>query len=363
METFLFVPDKVTEKGAHIRDAIDMKRTMILVVVALMPAFLFGVWNTGFQFYFSRGIDAGFWQIVGYGLKMVIPLYLVSYGVGVGLEVIVAQIRKHEVNEGVFVTSFLIPLLLPADIPLWMLAVATAFAVLIGKEIFGGTGMNIMNPALLARAFLFFAYPAWMSGDKVWVSGLTQGEGVVDGFTGATPLAQAAAGSPHFTDGLGNTLSTMDLFIGAIPGSIGETSKLAILLGAALLLFAGIASWRVMFSMLIGGMSVGILMNVLGNTPYMQIPFYDHLLIGSFLFGMVFMATDPVTAAQTNTGKFIYGFLIGVMIMVIRVLNPAYPEGTMLAILLMNVFAPLIDHYVVQANISKRLKRFKQIKA
>ncbi|HOY38957.1 MAG TPA: NADH:ubiquinone reductase (Na(+)-transporting) subunit B [Bacteroidales bacterium] len=363
METFLFVPDKVTEKGAHIRDAIDMKRTMILVVVALMPAFLFGVWNTGFQFYFSRGIDAGFWQIVGYGLKMVIPLYLVSYGVGVGVEVIVAQIRKHEVNEGVFVTSFLIPLLLPADIPLWMLAVATAFAVLIGKEIFGGTGMNIMNPALLARAFLFFAYPAWMSGDKVWVSGLTQGEGVVDGFTGATPLAQAAAGSPHFTDGLGNTLSTMDLFIGAIPGSIGETSKLAILLGAALLLFAGIASWRVMFSMLIGGMSVGILMNVLGNTPYMQIPFYDHLLIGSFLFGMVFMATDPVTAAQTNTGKFIYGFLIGVMIMVIRVLNPAYPEGTMLAILLMNVFAPLIDHYVVQANISKRLKRFKQIKA
>ncbi|MBP7075806.1 MAG: NADH:ubiquinone reductase (Na(+)-transporting) subunit B [Bacteroidales bacterium] len=363
METFLFVPDKVTEKGAHIRDAIDMKRTMILVVVALMPAFLFGVWNTGFQFYFSRGIDAGFWQIVGYGLKMVIPLYLVSYGVGVGVEVIVAQIRKHEVNEGVFVTSFLIPLLLPADIPLWMLAVATAFAVLIGKEIFGGTGMNIMNPALLARAFLFFAYPAWMSGDKVWVSGLTQGEGVVDGFTGATPLAQAAAGSPHFTDGLGNTLSTMDLFIGAIPGSIGETSKLAILLGAALLLFAGIASWRVMFSMLIGGMSVGILMNVLGSTPFMQIPFYDHLLIGSFLFGMVFMATDPVTAAQTNTGKFIYGFLIGVMIMVIRVLNPAYPEGTMLAILLMNVFAPLIDHYVVQANISKRLKRFKQIKA
>jgi len=357
METFLFVPDKVTEKGAHIRDAIDMKRTMILVVVALMPAFLFGVWNTGFQFYFSRGIDAGFWQIVGYGLKMVIPLYLVSYGVGVGVEVIVAQIRKHEVNEGVFVTSFLIPLLLPADIPLWMLAVATAFAVLIGKEIFGGTGMNIMNPALLARAFLFFAYPAWMSGDKVWVSGLTQGEGVVDGFTGATPLAQAAAGSPHFTDGLGNTLSTMDLFIGAIPGSIGETSKLAILLGAALLLFAGIASWRVMFSMLIGGMSVGILMNVLGSTPFMQIPFYDHLLIGSFLFGMVFMATDPVTGSQTEKGKWIYGFLIGVLSILFRVLNPAYPEGVMLAILLMNLFAPLIDYYIVQANIKRRIRR------
>lgn len=362
-ETFLFVPDKVTRQGAHIRDAIDMKRTMILVVMALFPAFLFGIWNTGYQHFISMGVAAGFWQIVGYGLLKVIPLYLVTYGVGIGIEVIIAQINKHEVNEGVFVTAFLIPLLLPADIPLWMVALATGFAVLIGKEVFGGTGMNILNPALLARAFLFFAYPAWMSGDKVWVSGLIKGDGVVDGFTGATPLAQAAAGNTSFVDGFGNHLSTLDLIVGAIPGSIGETSKIAIMLGAIMLLFTGIASWRVMISMLFGGMAAGIIMNLTAVNPFMAIPFYDHLLIGSFMFGMVFMATDPVTAAQTNTGKYIYGFLIGIMVIIIRVLNPAYPEGTMLAILLMNVFAPLIDHYVVQSNINRRLKRVKKVKA
>ncbi len=362
-ETFLFVPDKVTHKGAHIRDAIDMKRTMILVVVALFPAFLFGIWNTGYQHFLSTGAEAGFWETVVYGLWKVIPLYIVAYAVGIGIEVIIAQINKHEVNEGVFVSAFLIPLLLPADIPLWMVALATGFAVLIGKEVFGGTGMNILNPALLARAFLFFAYPSWMSGDKVWVSGIMRGDVPVDGFTGATPLAQAASGSSSFVDVVGNQLSTFDLIVGAIPGSIGETSKIAILLGAGLLLFTGIGNWRIMFSMLAGGIISGVLMNVFAVNSFMAIPWYDHLLIGSFLFGMVFMATDPVTAAQTNKGKYIYGFLIGVMVIIIRILNPAYPEGTMLAILLMNVFAPLIDHYVVQANINRRMKRMKKIKA
>jgi Na+-transporting NADH:ubiquinone oxidoreductase subunit B len=257
----------------------------------------------------------------------------------------------------------LIPLIVPVDIPLWMLAIAVAFSVIIGKEVFGGTGMNILNPALTARAFLFFAYPAWMTGDKVWVGGMAKGTAVIDGYSGETLLAQAANGASSFVDGLGNSVSNWDMFLGTIPGSVGETSVLAILLGAAVLLFSGVGSWRVMLTVLLGGAAMGLLLNATAVNPAMEVPWFQHLMLGGFAFGMVFMATDPVTAAQTNRGKYIYGFLIGVLAILIRVLNPAYPEGMMLAILLMNVFAPLIDHLVVQSNIKKRLKRAKTIKA
>lgn len=350
-ETFLFVPDKVTKAGAHIRDAIDMKRTMILVVVAMIPALLFGMWNVGFQHFIAIGQTGSFWDYFLHGAVKVLPIIVVSYVSGLAVEFAFAQIRRHEVNEGFLVTGMLIPLISPVDIPLWMISLATIFAVVIGKEVFGGTGMNILNPALTARAFLFFAYPTRMSGDFVWVSGLTKGEGIVDGFSGATPLANAAIGNA-------DALPTFsDAFFGFIPGSIGETSALAILLGAFILFITGVGSWKIMLSTVLGGVTMGLIMNAFAVNPYMEVPFYHHLVLGGFAFGAVFMATDPVTASQTERGKWIYGFLIGLLAILIRVLNPAYPEGMMLAILLMNVFAPLIDHYVAEANVRRRLKR------
>jgi len=363
VETFLFVPNKVTQKGAHIRDAVDMKRTMIIVVMAMIPAFLFGVYNTGYQHALATGAALDFWSMIGYGLIKILPIFIVVYVVGLGIEIIFAQIRKHEVNEGFFVSGFLIPLIMPVDVPLWMVAVATAFAVIFGKEVFGGCGMNILNPALTARAFLFFAYPAFMSGDKVWIGGMLKGEGIIDGFSGATPMAQAAEGSTQFVNGAGNALSNWDMFLGIMPGSIGETSTLAILLGAVLLIATGVGSLRIMISVLAGGALMGIILNLFAINPYMELPWWNHFIIGGFAFGMVFMATDPVTASQTAKGKIIYGVLIGMLAILFRVLNPAFPEGMMLAILLMNVFAPLIDYYVVQGNINKRMKRFKHAKA
>jgi Na+-transporting NADH:ubiquinone oxidoreductase subunit B len=359
-ETMLFVPNHTTKSGAHIRDAMDMKRTMVVVIFALVPALLFGIYNTGYQHYLALGESIEIFPVILYGLLKVIPIIVVSYVVGLSIEFAFAQVRGHEVNEGFLVSGILIPLVMPVDVPLWMVAIATAFAVIIGKEVFGGTGMNILNPALTARAFLFFAYPSWMSGDKVWIGGMIKGD-TLDAFSGATPLAQAAAGNSSFALGNGADISTLDMLIGTIPGSIGETSKIAILLGAAILLITGVGSMRIMLSMLLGGITMGLILNTFAVNPFMEIPWWEHLLIGSFLFGMVFMATDPVSASQTAKGKIIYGFLIGVLAILIRVLNPAYPEGTMLAILLMNVFAPLIDHYVVQANIKKRLKRLKTV--
>jgi len=352
-ESFLFVPNRVTTKGAHIRDALDMKRAMSVVVAAAVPALLFGMWNTGYQYNLSIGMEATIWENFVFGFLKVLPIIVVSYVVGLGIEFAVAQIRGHEVNEGFLVSGFLIPLVVPVDVPLWMVALATAFAVIIGKEVFGGTGMNILNPALTARAFLFFAYPGWMSGDTVWVQGLTSGEGVIDGFSGATPLANAAAGLFE------KLPSTWEMFLGTIPGSIGETSVIAILIGAVILVATGIGSWKIMFSMTAGGLAMGFLFNAFAVNPFMEIPAWHHLIMGGFAFGAVFMATDPVTAAQTERGKWIYGFLTGIFAVLIRVINPAYPEGVMLAILLMNVFAPLIDHYVVEANIRKRVRRAK----
>ncbi len=352
-ESFLFVPNRVTTKGAHIRDALDMKRAMSVVVAAAVPALIFGMWNTGYQHNLSIGMEATIWENFVFGFLKVLPIIVVSYVVGLGIEFAVAQIRGHEVNEGFLVSGFLIPLVVPVDVPLWMVALATAFAVIIGKEVFGGTGMNILNPALTARAFLFFAYPGWMSGDTVWVQGLTSGEGVIDGFSGATPLANAAAGLFE------KLPSTWEMFLGTIPGSIGETSVIAILIGAVILVATGIGSWKIMFSMTAGGLVMGLLFNAFAVNPFMEIPAWHHLIMGGFAFGAVFMATDPVTAAQTERGKWIYGFLTGIFAVLIRVINPAYPEGVMLAILLMNVFAPLIDHYVIEANIKKRRLRAK----
>jgi Na+-transporting NADH:ubiquinone oxidoreductase subunit B len=352
-ESFMFVPDTVTTKGTHIRDANDMKRAMSVVVIALIPSLLFGMWNVGSQHFIATGQVGTFWQLFFTGFLRVFPIIVVSYFVGLGIEFAFAQYRGHEVNEGFLVTGMLIPLVLPVDIPLWMVALATAFAVIIGKEVFGGTGMNILNPALTARAFLFFAYPSYMSGNAVWTHGMLKGEGIVDSYTGATPLAEAAAGHME------KLPSVADMFFGFIPGSIGETSTLAILIGAAILLFTGIGSARIIISTFIGGLVMGLLLNAFAVNSYMELPAYQHLLLGGFAFGAVFMATDPVSAAQTARGKIIYGFLIGFLAVLIRVLNPAYPEGMMLAILLMNVFAPLIDHYVIEANISKRLKRAK----
>lgn len=350
-ETFLFVPDKTTFSGAHVRDAIDLKRTMSVVIIAMLPALLFGIWNAGYQHFLSLGQSPGFWPIVFYGLMKVLPIVIVSYVAGLGVEFIFAQYRGHEVNEGYLVSGMLIPLVMPIDIPLWMVALASIFAVVIGKEAFGGTGMNVFNPALLARAFIFFAYPIKITGDTIWTGGLSKGEGIIDGFSGATPLGNAASGA------IDKIPSLADLFFGFIPGSIGETSKLAILIGAVILILTGIGSWRVMLSALLGGLSMTLIFNLFAANEYMKIDPLTQIMMGSFLFGIVYMATDPVTAAQTNKGKWIYGFLIGLMAIMIRVFNPAYPEGTMLAILLMNAFAPLIDHYVVEANIKKRLKR------
>ncbi len=352
-ESFMFVPDTVTTKGTHIRDENDMKRTMAIVVFALIPTVLFGMWNVGYQHFLATGQEGTLFELFWLGFLKVFPIIVVSYVVGLGIEFAFAQYRGHEVNEGFLVSGILIPLILPVDTPLWMVAVATAFAVIIGKEVFGGTGMNILNPALTARAFLFFSYPSFMSGNEVWTHGIINGEGIIDSFSGATPLAEAAAGN---TDKLP---SLIEMFIGTIPGSIGETSTLAILIGAAILLFTGIVSTRIMFSTFIGGLLMGFLLNIFAVNPFMEIPAWEHLLLGGFAFGAVFMATDPVSAAQTPKGKIIYGFLIGFLAILIRVVNPAYPEGVMLAILFMNVFAPLIDHYVIEGNIKKRLKRAK----
>ena len=351
-ETFLFVPNTVTTKGAHVRDCVDLKRVMIMVVLALVPAMLFGIWNTGYQHSLAFGLEWGFWDIVLYGLIKVLPLYIVSYLVGLGIEFVSAQIQGHEVNEGYLVSGMLIPLIVPVDVPLWMLAIAVAFAVIIGKEVFGGTGMNIWNPALLTRAFLFFSYPSKMSGDAVWVGGLEKNAAqVVDGFTGATPLAAPSI------DGLNSAgYSLCDMIIGTIPGSVGETSVIAILLGAILLIWTGVASWKIMFSSVLGGLAIGYLGYAVGAT---DLPGYYQLVMGGFLFGTVFMATDPVTSAQTECGKWIYGFLIGALAVTVRIWNPGYPEGMMLAILLMNTFAPLIDHYVIEGSIKRRAKKVK----
>ena len=354
-ETFLFVPDHTSHSGGHIRDAIDLKRTMFTVVLALIPALIFGMWNVGYQHFLALGLtNPDCIESLIYGATKVLPMIAVSYGVGLGIEFAFAISRGHSVNEGYLVTGLLIPMIMPADLPLWMLAVAVVFAVVIGKEVFGGTGMNILNPALTARAFLFFAYPTMMSGDKVWIS--LGGEQAVDGFSGATPLANAIEG------GVNAIPSIMDSFIGIIPGSVAETSGLAILLGAILLLISGIASWRIMLSMFLGGYTMGLIFNGFAGSAdnlYMAVPAIHQIVMGGFLFGMVFMATDPVSAAQTNTGKWIYGFLTGLLCILIRVVNPAYPEGVMMAILFMNVMAPLVDHYVVSANINRRMKRLK----
>ncbi len=358
--TFLYTPKTTSKTGTHIHDHIDPKRTMSIVVLALVPAVLFGMFNIGYQHYKAIGelASTGFFQLFLFGLIKVLPIIVVSYGVGLGIEFVFAQIRGHEIQEGFLVSGMLIPLIMPVETPLWMIAVATAFAVIIGKEVFGGTGMNIWNPALVARAFLFFAYPAQMSGIKVWVS-LSDADKVVDGFTGATPMADAAAG--HIT------YSAADAFFGLIPGSIGETSTLAILIGAVFLVITGIGSWRIMLSTIAGGAVMGLILNAFAGSPalseanqvFFGIPFWHHLILGGFMFGAIFMATDPVSAAQTVKGKWIYGFLIGILAILIRVINPAYPEGMMLAILLMNTFAPLIDHYVVRGHIRRRMKRAK----
>lgn len=350
-ETFAFVPKTTTKNGAHFRDALDMKRTMTMVIIALIPALLFGTYNIGYQHFLSLDPTIGFfdeiWNNLWYGILKVLPIVIVSYVVGLSIEFGFAQWRGHEVNEGFLVTGMLIPLVMPPDVPLWQVAMATAFSVVIGKEVFGGTGMNFLNPALLARAFLFFAFPSSMSGDNVWIAEKA------DAFSGATPLAEMMAGASIPTH------SFMEMLLGVMPGSIGETSAIAILLGAILLLFTGIGSWRIMLSVFVGGAVMGLTFNLFGSNPYTQLPFYYHYVIGGFMFGAVFMATDPVTASQTNRGKWIYGFLIGVMAVLIRVVNPAYPEGMMLSILLLNVFAPLIDYYVVDSNIKKRIKRWK----
>lgn len=346
-ESFLFVPKTTTTSGAHIRDAVDLKRTMIVVVMALIPALLFGIYNVGYQHF--GGAAEGFCTTFFYGLWKVLPMIIVSYVVGLSIEFAVAQIKGHEINEGFLVSGLLIPMIMPVEAPLWMIALSTAFAVILGKEIFGGTGMNIWNPALLARAFFFFSYPSKISGDAVWIAEKA------DSISGATPLADAAQG---FTDKIPE-LATM--FWGFIPGSIGETSTFCILLGAILLLATGVASWRIMISVFVGGFLMATLIeSCLPETnPYYGITAVQHLLMGGFAFGAVFMATDPVTSSQTDTGKIIYGLLIGFMAIIIRILNPGYPEGMMLAILLMNTFAPLIDWCIVQCNINRRMKRAK----
>ena len=345
-ESFLFVPNTTTSSGAHIRDAVDLKRTMIIVVLALIPALLFGIYNVGYQHFNAVGglADTTFFQLFFYGLWKVLTMIIGSYVVGLGIEFAVAQMKGHEINEGFLVSGLLIPMIMPVEAPLWMVALSTAFAVIIGKEIFGGTGMNIWNPALLARAFFFFSYPSMISGDKVWIAGDT-----ADAISQATPLAQMALGQPL-------TYSTADMFWGFIPGSVGETSAFCILIGAVILLLTNVASWRTMISVFVGGYLMALVFQ-----PISGVEAYQQLLMGGFAFGAVFMATDPVTSAQTNTGKYVYGLLIGAMAVIIRCINPGYPEGMMLAILLMNTFAPLIDWFVVQANIKRRLKRAKAV--
>ena len=379
-DTLMFTPNHVTNKGSHIRDAIDLKRTMMLVIIALIPCLLFGIYNTGYQHFrvLDQLGDVSFWEIILKGALVVLPLVVVSYGAGLLVEFIFAIINGHTVQEGFLVSGMLIPLCMPADVPLWMVAVATMFAVVIGKEVFGGTGMNILNVALTARAFLFFAHPTKMSGNEVWVTGFSdlKGEkyaslinssnpqGIVDGSSGDTALGDLASfmqDSPVLenTQAFQAKYSLMDSFLGFIPGSVGETSALMCLIGAGILLWTGIASWRVISSFFIGGFVMASILNFVGGNGYFELPAIHQLMLGGFMFGMVFMATDPVTAAHTNTGKFIYGFLGGFLGILIRMVNPAYPEGIMLAILIANVFAPLIDHMVIQSNINRRLKRLK----
>ncbi|WP_024772807.1 NADH:ubiquinone reductase (Na(+)-transporting) subunit B [Aquimarina macrocephali] len=379
IHTFLYLPNETTHSGSHVRGADDLKRTMNTVIMALLPCLIFGMFNAGYQHHLAAGeieavangfFSAGFWSIdnLVVGLWKVLPLVVISYGVGLGVEFLFAVIKGHEVEEGYLVTGMLVPLIVPIDTPLWMLAVAVIFGVVIGKEVFGGTGMNILNPALTIRAFLFFAYPTWMSGDKVWVHGAVERAGEIaggaqlDAISGETVLGSLAQGKEI-------SYSVADMFLGFIPGSVGETSAVLILLGGLFLIFTKIGSWRIMASAVLGALAMGLIFNGVVNAGWisegskfyslMSTEFWHHLIIGGFAFGVVFMATDPVTASQTNKGKWIYGFLIGFISILIRVFNPAYPEGVMLAILLMNVFAPTIDHYVVQGNIKKRMKRLK----
>lgn len=354
-ETFLFVPNETSKSGVHIHDSIDSKRTMTVVIIALLPALLFGMYNVGYQNYACANATATASAIdmFLYGALAVLPKILVSYIVGLAIEFAWAQWKGEEIQEGYLVSGIIIPMIVPVGCPLWMLAIAVAFAVVIGKEIFGGTGMNIFNVALVARAFLFFSYPTKMSGDTVWVAQDTifgLGNAIPDGVTSATPLGQLAAGTDV-------TASLQDMVIGLIPGSIGETSVIAIAIGAAILLWTGIASWRTMFSVIVGGAAMAWIFQLTGQTP---IQWYEHLVLGGFAFGAVFMATDPVTSARTETGKYIYGLLIGALAVIIRVMNPGFPEGMMLAILFGNMMAPLIDHFVVEANIRKRMNRIKQ---
>ena len=378
LHTFLFLPDEVTHNGTHIKAADDLKRTMNTVILALVPCLIFGMFNAGYQHYLALGeiesakgfLGASFWTLENLvvGLWQVLPLVIVSYGAGLTVEFVFAIIKGHEVEEGYLVTGMLVPLIVPVDIPLWMLAVAVIFGVVIGKEVFGGTGMNILNPALTIRAFLFFAYPTWMSGDKVWVHGAVERDQAIaagenlDAISGETILGSYAQGNAVVYD-------YWDMFWGIIPGSVGETSKFLIIIGALFLIFTKIGSWRIILSTLVGALTMGLIFNFVVDSGWvgesskfyglMSVPFWQHLIIGSILFGAVYMATDPVTASQTNKGKWIYGFLIGFISIMIRVFNPAYPEGVFLAILLMNVFAPTIDHYVVQGNVKKRMKRLK----
>jgi Na+-transporting NADH:ubiquinone oxidoreductase subunit B len=359
LETFLFTPGHSTVRGAHIRDGIDLKRTMSIVITAMIPCLLFGMWNVGHQHYLAMGEfiarGDGFWEKLLHGAIQVLPIVVVSYGVGLGIEFLFCTVKGHPIQEGFLVSGMLIPLIMPVGVPLWQVAIGTAFAVVIGKEVFGGTGMNILNPALTARAFLFFAYPTMMSGDKVWIDATPRdGQTLVDGFSGATSLGLAATGDVQGIAGF------WDTFWGFEAGSIGETSAFACLLGAAILIISGIGSWRIMTATLLGGAFMAWVFNLVGpglGNAYMQIPVLHQLMLGGFMFGLVFMATDPVTASQTNTGKWIFGFFVGLLCILIRVVNPAYPEGVMLAILFMNVMAPLIDHYVVEANVKRRRKR------
>ena len=377
--TFLYSPNETTHGGTHIKVVDDLKRTMNTVIMALIPCLIFGMFNAGYQHHLATGeiqaVSNGFfsaefwsWSNLAIGAWKVLPLVIVSYGVGLAVEFVFAVIKGHEVEEGYLVTGMLVPLIVPIDIPLWMLAVAVIFGVVIGKEVFGGTGMNILNPALTIRAFLFFAYPTWMSGDKVWVHGAVERANEmaaganVDAISGETILGSLAQNKAYNFD-------TMDMFFGFIPGSVGETSTMLILLGGLFLVFTKIGSWRIMLSAVVGALVMGFLFNSVvdagwiaeGSKFYglMSLDFWKHLIIGGLAFGIVYMATDPVTASQTNKGKWIYGFLIGFISVLIRVFNPAYPEGVMLAILLMNVFAPTIDHYVLQGNIKRRMKRLK----
>ncbi len=439
LETFAFTPNHVTRKGVHIKDSIDLKRTMMMVIMAMMPCLIVGAWNIGHQADVAAGINLGYfdalWSKLAWGFVKILPLIVISYGVGLLVEFIFCTVKGHEINEGYLVSGMLIPLIMPVDVPLWIVAVSVIFAVIIGKEVFGGTGMNILNVALTARAFAFFAYPTQMTGNRVWIAGTENGtsflasngakvdpvtftgdvlasdsvtaigqmengllQNGVDAFTGETPLGymfntvsmaqtqraadkalqtlnEAGTYAGEKVDELNATIATMqhnvdvavsklpdtaDMFFGAIPGSVGETSALACLIGAGLLVMTKIGSWRIMLSMLAGGYFMGLIFNAIALNPYMALPAHEQMMLGGFMFGLVFMATDPVTAAQTTTGKYIYGFFAGVFAISIRVFNPAYPEGVMLAILFMNVMAPMIDHYVVKANINRRAERAKK---